>query len=303
MRELITSIRRTPYQSLGSFLILFLTLFLALFFFTLTAFLYGILPHVEAQLQVVVFFNTEVEEKSILKIKDQLEKTGKTSSVTYISQQEALKIYKDLANESDDPLVLEMVSENILPASLEVYASRPIYLSELADFLEQQPGVNEVVFKGNLADQLITVTNMLRRISLALLVMLVTITISVLMTMTAFKISLKKEEIEVLQLIGASKGYIRRPFLIEGMLFGIISGTIAFAAFYSVIIYYYYYQSFLRSFLSGLPKLTFANLDAFNVYVLPPSIEFVVLSYALIALFGAMIGLIGNYTAASKYIK
>ncbi len=298
MRDLFTSIKRTPYQSLGSFLILFFTLFLALFFFNIISFFHGVLSYVETRPQVIAYFDVKAEETDIVALKDQIQKTGKTSAVNYVSQKEALQIYRDL--NKDNPLLLEMVSANILPASLEVFATKPVYLSELAEFMKSQPIVDEVNFQKNIVDKLVTLTTILRRVSIAMLLLLFIITVTVLITTTAFKISVRREEIEVLQLIGASKRYIRKPFLLEGVLFGFASGTVAFVLFYAVFLYF---QPFLRNYLTGIPKLTIDGLQQFNIYVFPPSLEFVALSYVLIITFGAVIGFIGNYLATSKYIK
>ncbi|MBP9815739.1 permease-like cell division protein FtsX [Candidatus Woesebacteria bacterium] len=298
MRDFITSIKRTPYQSLGSFLILFFTLFLALFFFTIISFFHGMLSYVETRPQVIAYFDVKAKEDEIITLKEQIEKTGKTSSVIYVSQNAALKIYKDL--NQDNPLLLEMVSANILPASLEIFATKPVYLSELAEFLQNQPLVDEVNYQKSIVDRLVALTNILRQVTIALLLLLFTITVTVLITTTAFKISLKREEIEVLQLIGASKRYIRRPFINEGMIFGFLSGTVAFVLFYGI---FFYFQPFLKTYLTGIPKLSIANLEQFNIFVFPPSLEFIVLSYGLIIFFGAAIGFIGNYLATSKYIK
>lgn len=298
MNDFITSVKRTPYQSLGSFLILFFTLFLALFFFNLISFFHGMLSYVETRPQVIAYFNVEAKEADIIALKNQIEKTGKTSAVTYVSQSEALNIYKELNKEN--PLLLEMVSENILPASLEVFATKPVYLSELAEFIQSQPIVDEVNYQKSIVDRLVALTNILRQISIALLVLLLTITVTVLITTTAFKISVKREEIEVLQLIGASKKYIRKPFLHEGVMFGIISGTVAFVIFYGI---FFSFQSSITAYLAGIPKLSIANLDQFNIFVFPPSLEYIALSYGLIIFFGAAIGFVGNYLATSKYIK
>jgi cell division transport system permease protein len=105
---------------MGSFLILFFTLFLSLFFFNLTSFFHSMLAHIETRPQVIVYFDVNAEERDILNIKEEVEQTGKTSSISYVSQNEALRIYQDL--NKDNPLLLEMVSAQILPASLEIYA-------------------------------------------------------------------------------------------------------------------------------------------------------------------------------------
>lgn len=72
MKEILTSIRRTPYQSLSSFLTLFFTLFLSLFFFNLTSFFNGTLSYVETRPQVTVYFKDEVSEKDIFNLRDKI---------------------------------------------------------------------------------------------------------------------------------------------------------------------------------------------------------------------------------------
>ena len=298
MKDIITSIRRTPYQSLTSFLILFFTLFLSLFFFNMTSFFNGILSYVETRPQVTVYFQDKVEESDIFKIRDEVSATGKTTSIKYVSKDEALQIYKDL--NKNNPLLLEMVTAEILPASLEVYATKPEYLSQIAEFLKKQNGIDEVVFQKNIVDKLVGLTTVLRRISVFVLFFLLIISVIVLMTTTAFKIALKKDEIELMTLLGASKSYVRKPFLLEGVFFGIASGTLAFLFFYLIFLYF---NTFFKSYLAGIPTLPFYNLGGLNIYVWPPSLNFVLLSYFAVILFGAGIGFVGNYISTSKYIK
>lgn len=298
MNEIWTSIRRTPYQSLASFLILFFTLFLSLFFFNLTSFFNGVLSYVETKPQVTVYFQNQTSQDDIFKIRDSMTSSGKVLSVKYISKQDALKIYRNL--NKGNPLLLEMVTADILPASLEVYASKPEYLTELAAYLNKQPGVDEVVFQKDIVEKLLSLTNTLRRLSLFIMIFLLIIAFIVLMTTTAFKIALKKDEIELLRLLGGSTSYIRKPFLIEGVLFGVASGTLAFALFYLIFLYFY---PFLSSYLAGIPSLSFYNLGSLKLYVWPPSAAFIVATYVIVVLFGSLIGFVGNYFSTSKYIK
>ncbi len=298
MSEIWTSIRRTPYQSLASFLILFFTLFLSLFFFNLTSFFNGMLSYVETKPQVTVYFQNQTKEDDIFKIRDSMVSSGKVLSVKYISKQDALKIYRDL--NKNNPLLLEMVTADILPASLEVYAKQPEFLTEIAAYLNKQPGVDEVVFQKDIVEKLLSLTNTLRRLSLFIMIFLLIIAFIVLMTTTAFKIALKKDEIELLRLLGASTSYIRKPFLVEGMLFGVASGSLAFALFYLIFLYFY---PFLSSYLAGIPSLSFYNLGSLNLYVWPPSVQFIVATYIIVVLFGSLIGFVGNYFSTSKYIK
>lgn len=298
MREILTSVKRTPYQSLASFLILFFTLFLSLFFFTLTSFFNGVLSYVETKPQVTVYFDTKTKESDIIAVQKTLAESGKVSSVEYTSQQEALKIYKDL--NKDNPLLLEMVSADILPASLGIYAKEPEFLAQIAEFLKKQPNVDDVEFQKQIVDKLLSLTMIMRRGSLVIFSTLIFISFVVLMTTAAFKIALKKDEIELLQLLGANKRYIRRPFIQEGLLFGFSAATIAFLLFYAV---FFYFKPFLNSYLHGISKLPFYGLGSFDLYVWPPSLPFIGLSYLVIFFFGILIGFFGIYFATTKYIK
>ncbi len=298
MSELFKSIRRTPYQSLASLLILFFTLFLSLFFFNLTAFFYGILSYIEAKPQVTVYFQTQTSEKDIFKIRDTVVKSGKTASVKYISKEEALKIYQEL--NKNNPLLLEMVSADILPASLEISTKKPEHLSEIAEYLKKTAGVDEVEFQKTIVDRLLLVTNVLRKTSMFIFVFLVLISFMVLMTTTAFKIALKKDEIELLRLLGASILDIRKPFLSEGVFFGFCGGTFAWSIFFII---FFYLQPFLNSYLYGIPRLPFYQFSHYNLYVWPPSLYYLALVYFLTIFFGMLIGFLGNYLSTSKYIK
>ncbi len=298
MNDLITSVKRTPYQSAASFLILFFTLFLSLFFFNLTAFFNGILSYVETRPQVTVYFEKQTKEGDIFQVRDAVTESGKTSSVKYISKGDALKIYKELNR--DDPLLLEMVSADILPASLEIYAQKPEYLQEIADFVKKQPGVDDVVFQRDIVNKLLGVTNILKKVSLFVLLFLVLISFVVLMTTAAFKITLKKQEIELLRLLGASMSYIRGPFLLEGVVFGASAASLAFILYNLA---FFVLSPYLNTYLVGVPKLPFYGLQSLDLFVWPPSLFFIILTYVVTVLFGCVIGLIGNYMATSKYIK
>ncbi len=298
MSEILKSIKRAPYQSLASFSVLFFTLFLSLFFFHLTSFFYGILSYVETKPEVTVYFDTKTQEKEIFKIRDTVLKSGKAADIKYVSQKDALQIYRDLNR--DNPLLLEMVSADILPPSLGIYAKRPEFLSQIAEYLKKQPGVDEVEFQKNIVDKLLLVTMILRRVAMFVFLFLIFISFVVLITTTAFKIALKKDEIELLQLLGASNGYIRKPFLFEGIFFGFSAATLSFSVFYLI---YFYFQPFLNSYLTGIPKLSFYNLSGYDLYVWPQSLNYVAFSYAITVIFGVVIGFCGNLLATSKYIK
>ncbi len=297
MKEIILSLRRTPYQSLSAFLVLFFTLFLSLLLFISLSFLNGILGYIETRPQVTVYFQTKTPENEIFKIRDLLNESGKVLSIKYISQQEAFQIYRQL--NKDNPLLLEMVSADILPPSLEIYAKKPVFLPEIAEFLKKQPGIDEVQYQKDIVDRLLTLTNILRKGALIFFLFLLLMSLVVLTTTTLFKIALKKEEIELLRFLGATNFYIQKPFLWESLLLGFTASTMAFLIILALL---FYLTPFLNSYLSGIPPL-FLNFEIYQLQVWPLNPIFLSITYSVTAIFGMGVAAVASLLATGKYLK
>ena len=297
MREIWTSIRRTPYQSLAAFSVLFFTLFLSMALFVTVMFLTGLLGYVETRPQVTAYFQVKTAESDIFKIRDELVSSGKALSIKYISKQDAFGIYKNL--NKDNPLLLEMVTADILPPSLEIFAKKPSYLPEIAAYLKTQPGIEEVNFQKDIVDRLLTLTSIVRKAAIIFFVFLIFMSTLVLTTTTLFKIALKKDEIELMRLLGASGFYIKKPFLLEGVIFGIVASSIAFLIQAGM---YLYAAPFLSAYLRGIPDLNL-NLIIYQLPVWPMNVTFVVATYGLSLVFGIGIATVANLLATEKYLK
>jgi len=297
MNNLFTTIRRTPYQSLATFLSLFLTLFLALAIFFLMSFLYGLLGYVESRPQVTIYFQTTTSEQDILQVKRELESSGKVSSVTYVSKNDAYSIYRNLNKK--DPLLMEMISPDILPASLEVFALKPAYLPEISDFLNRQTGKDEVTYQKNIVDRLLALTSAVRKSALIFFAFLVLSTTVILMTITHFKVALKKDEIELQRLLGASGGYVRKPFLKEALFFGFTTAGVVFGLFTGIL---YYLQTALGGYFGGMSKLA-VSIYTYSLPVWPLNVEIGLVMFGFTALFGLSITIIATYLATQKYIR
>lgn len=297
MKEVFLSIKRSPYQSLASFLVLFFVLFLLSSMIFIVSFFQGLLSYLESRPQVTIYFQTNTKEEDIFKIREELINSGKVTSVKYISQQEALKIYKEI--NKDNPLLLEMVSADILPASLEIYAKKPEFLPQIAEYLKKIPSADEVQFQKNIVERLVSLTSVLRKISLVLMVYLVLMLVMVLMTIFYFKILQKREEIELLRLLGGRKGYIVRPFLKEGLFLGLFSTIVSFGIFLLII---FYFQPFLINYLKGITKIEL-TLFSFTLIVWPINILFIGIVFGLTLIFSLLITSTAVYLAATRYLK
>lgn len=294
---MFTAIKRTPYQSFATFFTLFLTLFLSLSVFLVLTFLYGMLGYVESRPQVTVYFQTQTTDTDIQKIKEELISSGKVESAKFISKNEAYSIYKQL--NKDNPLLLEMVTPDILPASLEIYAKKPTYLPEIADFLNKQTGIDEVNFQKNIIEKLLTLTSAVRKVSVFFFLYFMITTVIILASITHFKIALKKDEIELLQLLGASKFYIKKPFLKEALFFGSVSSFVVVMICMGGL---FLFRSLIQSYLSGIPSLAI-DLGFYRLILWPLSWEFFGVCLLFTTLFGIIISTTSTLLATQKYIK
>ncbi len=291
-------IRRSPYQSLAAALMMALTFFVTGIFIVLATFSSSILSYFESKPQVTAFFTDKKDINSIKNLEAVLKATGKVATTKYISKEEALSIYKE--QNKNDPLLLEMVTAEILPASLEVQATDPKYLPQVNSLLKNEPEVEEVIYQKEIVDSLLSWTNTVRKIGIVVIAVLFFVSLLILTTIIGMKIALKKEEIDILTLVGATESYIKKPFLLEGMVYGVIGTVFSWIILYSLILYI---SPHLSSFFRGVPDLYIATVGNYRISIWPvsPLYMFVILAVEIIA--GIGIGVLGSTIALKRYLK
>jgi cell division transport system permease protein len=278
-------IRRSPYQALSATLIMTLTFFSISIFAVLTVVSVNLIDYFETRPQLTVFFKDTAELNDINAMSAQLQATGKTSEVTYISKEKALEIYKNINR--DEPELVELVTADILPASLEVQAENPEDLKSLAQVVSTSEYVDRVVFQEEIVDTLISWSNAFRIIGLGVISVLVTVSMLVVITIIGIKITSRRSDIETMRLIGASKWFIRTPFLIEGFVYGVMGAMIGWLLSYGIILYT---TPVLESFLKGVPIFPIAPLTILQIL----GIELIV---------ALVLGVFASYIAVLRYLK
>jgi cell division transport system permease protein len=277
--------RRSPYQALAAIMIMMLT-FLAVAVFTIL--IIGstkVISYFESKPQVTAFFKDDARPDAIEALKNDLSATGKVSSMKFVSKEEALKIYRE--QNKNDPLLLELVTADILPASLEISSVTITDLPDLSTYLKNNPTVQEVVYQKDVVSSLTAWTNAIRIIGLVIILLLAVASIFIMATIIGIKISSKKEEIEIMQLIGATKWYISSPFVLEGIFYGVVGAlfgwTISSAALLAA-------TPFLEGFLQGIP-------------ILPVPWWFYAVLLGCELIFAVLLGIFSSLLAVLRYIK
>lgn len=278
--------RRSPYQAAAAVMIMVLTTSVGLVFFLLSLGSQKLLIYLEQKPQVIAFFNdTVTREDQIKETADKLQETNKAVSIEFVSKEQALQIYKE--RNKSDPLLLELVSANTLPASLEVSAKNVADLPVLYEILKQTPNVEDISYQKDVVNTLIGVLDKIRKGGLGLVTFLVLTSLFTILTIIGLKIALRKDEIEVEKLVGASGNYVRLPFLLEGFFYGVFGAVISWTILFSGI---YLATPYTLPYVSGL-----------NLLPLTPVFALEVLAGAVLA--GGMVGVIGSFLAVWRYLK
>ena len=254
------NVRRSPYQAFAAVLIMTLT-FLAISFFSFL--LYGssaVVNYFESRPQVTAFFKNEAKQADINALENTIQATGKVASVKYVSKEEALKIYKQ--QNKNDPLLLDLVTADILPASLEISTIKIEDMNAISETLKSSPVVQEVIFQKDIISTLTSWTNAIRKIGVALIVVLSLVSVFIIITITGIKISQKREDIEIMKLIGATDWHIRWPFILEGIFYGVIGAIIGWVISSSLLLYS---TPFLADFMRGIPLFPISAFFYFSL--------------------------------------
>jgi len=285
VNKVLKNLRRSPYQALAAVLVLTLTFFISAIFVFLAVGSAVVLNYFESRPQVSAYFKDSATQLEIDQIKAELEQTGILSSAKFVSKDEALAIYREQNKES--PQLLELVTADILPSSLEISAKEPSRLGEVAQILKSKPQVEEVVFQKDIVDRLAKWITILRIGGAVLIGFLIFVSLVVILMITSFRIASRREEISIVQLIGATKWYIRRPFILEGVVYGLLGAALGTLAAY---ILFFVNRPFLVKFLVGLPffPISYPVLAAVGLL-------------QLIA--GILVGAAGSLIALNRYLR
>ena len=280
-----TNIRRSPYQALAAIIIITQTFFVvSIFTFVITG-SSKIITYFEQSPQVTAFFKTTVTQSEIDSLKSKVLQTGKVEKLDIVNQNEAFQRFKEF--NKDQPDMLQLVTPDILPSSLEVSTQKIEDLSSIASIMKADPDVQQVVYYQDLVAKLISWTNFLHKFGIALIVTMALDSIFIMLIIISIKISQKREDIEIMTLIGASKWYIRWPFIMEGITYGIIGALIGWVISIGVLVYS---TPFLEQILQGIPILPVSPLFLIEVLIFE-------------LLFAVILGVFSSYLAVLRYLK
>ena len=256
------------------------------------------LTELKNKVDVNVYFLTAAPESDILFLKEKLLTLPEVSNVEYLSREVALENFKK-RHENDQITLqaLEELGDNPLGAALNIKAKEPSEYQGIAEFLGQENILSrdgkQIIDKVNYLQNKVAIDRLSRIIAssekLGLVITIVLITISLVITLNTIRLAIyiSRDEISVMQLVGASKNYIRGPFVITGVMYGLVAGLLTLILFLPVTYW-----------LGGVTANFFIGLNIFDYYT-----ENIFQIFFIVMLSGVAIGAASSFIAVRRYLK
>lgn len=251
------------------------------------------LSSIQEKIDISVYFKSNVDEDTILNMKRSLEGLTEVKSVEYVSREQALEEFR-ARHEGEETIIqtLAELDENPLLASLNVKAEDPNDYGSIASYIGNA-NLSDIVEKVTYAqnqvviDRLIGLIDTMKKGGITLTVFLAFLAVTVTFNTIRLAIFSNREQIGIMRLVGASNVFIRGPYVVEGVIYGIIAGIIGFLILIPVI-------SFLSPYVGRfIPELVLSEYFQTNFFSL--------LLYQL--LFCIALGIVSSIIATRRYLQ
>jgi len=293
LRYGIQSFWRNGWLSAATIMVMVLTLavFLGLTLFgVITS---GAITTLQDKIDISAYFKQGVSEDDISKIEQSVQSLAEVKNVEYISRDKALEIFKE-KHKSDATIgqALQELGDNPLLASLNIKARDPKDYGVIAAYLQNDKFssvIEKVTYGQNqlAINRLVKIADTASAAGFAITILLALIAIVVTFNTIRLAIYSSREEIGVMRLVGASNAYIRGPYIIEGIVYGLFSAVLAFVLILLVV---YFVSPYISVFIPEMNLLGYfyGHLSS-------------LLGYSL--LFGIILGVVSSSIAITRYLR
>ncbi len=293
IKQAFQGFARNLSTTLGSIVTIFLSLFIIGVFLVGAIVIDNIVKSVESEVSITAYISDDAKQSDINSMESYIEGLDGVASVSFTTKEQALEDFRNMSSNAD---IVDELGGNPLPASINIELSDPQKVQTVADEIETSDLFAKIADEDNPADslkygqrtveRLFSVTNYVRYIGIALIILLVFISLVFINNTIRLAIMARRKEIAIMRLVGASNGFIRGPFLMEGALHAVIGALLASGC------------------LELLRRLALPRLQE-SLAFLPIGIEgnTFLLIYLILLVAGLIIGLIGSAFAMRRYLK
>lgn len=292
IKQGLKNIKRNRMFSLASVGTIMACLFLfGIFYFIIVNFQHMI-KTAETSVGVTVFFDEGINDEQITLIGDKIKERAEVSEINFISAEEAWEDFKKEYFKGEDELTDTFANDNPLAnsASYEIYLNDVSMQPSLVNYIEAIDGVRQVNSSDTTATSLSNINILVGYISVAIIIILIAVSVFLISTTVTMGISIRKEEISIMKLIGATDFFIRSPFIVEGIIIGLIGATLPLVGLYFIYNKAISFISAKFNVLSGI--LTFLDVKIVFSTLIPISM-----------LIGVGIGFFGSFLTVRKHLR
>ena len=289
---------RNAWLGIAAMAVMVITLTIILFSIIANATFANTIQQITDRIDVSVYLNDSVTNKPRDELINNLKGLENVESVTYISKDQALVIYKQQNAGNSDLLTAISQTDNPLPASLQIKPRDPNRIEEIRTYLEKGDikalQSDETSYSGDrkqAIDKITSATNFFRQAGIAGIIIFAIISMLIIFNTIQMAIFNRRDELTIMRLLGASTNFIRGPFIVESILYGIVSGVL------SIIIIQALFSVSSRTFEAS--SLGILDIDYSNTYFKDHFFAFLGLQLGV----GILIGAISSLIATRRYLK
>ena len=285
----VRNLFRNGWYSLASISTIAACLFLFGLFFSVVFNIRNILLTAEEAVSITVFFNDDVSEERVKEIGEEIKKRTEVASVQFHDDDE---IWAEFGEAYYGPDYAEGFPENPLEGdyNYEVFLSDVSMQDTLVNWLQSKSEIRKVNYSEVTADTLTGVNSLIAYVSIAIIAILLAVSIFLISNTVRVGISVRAEEISIMKYVGATDFFVRAPFVLEGMLIGLIGSVIPLLLIHELYDYVISYVTERFAVLSSM--LNFLQIDEIFKYLMPVCL-----------IVGVGIGFIGSLATVRKHLR
>ncbi len=292
IRQGLANIWRNKMFSLASIATMTACIFLLGIFYSIGVNFGRMVQEAEEGVAVTVFFVEGISQDQIDAIGEKIKKREEVAEYNFVSAEEAWEYYKEIYFEGNEEAAASFANDNPLAnsANYEIYLNDVSRQGELVDFLSGLDGVREVRQSEVAAKTLTDFNSLIALISVAVIVILIAVAVFLISNTVMVGISVRKEEIAIMKYIGATDRFVRAPFIVEGVVIGLIGSIIPLGILYALYQVILNYLSERYGALSGM--VTFVSSSQIFHVLVPASL-----------IIGVGIGFFGSRITLRRHLK
>lgn len=245
-----------------------------------------LLDKVESQNVVMVYLNKEADEATVTAVGEALQQLSNVETCNFVPKEDAFQ--QQIEAMGGDSAIFEGLSDNPLPDAYKVTLADLSIFDETVSQIKSIANVDTVRENSDLAGKLLSVRRAVTIVSIGLVVMLFLVALFIIANTIRITMFSRKLEINIMKAVGATNGFIRWPFFIEGVLIGIIASIVSLGVLWG---------------LYEIAVVSFADILAGLNFTLVPFLSYALQIFGVFLLIGVFTGGIGSMISMNKYLK